>query len=243
MSTSFFFSFYQANLTVVVTKNGTPVSDANVIVIEKAVPTIWHPIPSFYTGKTNGTGTIGFNLPDGKYLVMADDGGDYRAWADDVEVSSSSPVTLTLRLVEKHEVRYYVKLFLSVDVAQYLAPVVNALAQVSDKFLEVVGWFTSRLGINIPPVELAQHYDIEKVEGSGNVITIWFKYTGSPVAQAVIVLALVLAIVIVLSVIAPITIKWAFGEQAVTVMKLVAYAVIAVAVASTFGTIAYMLKR
>jgi len=229
-------------LTVVVRRRGVSVSGANVIVISKALPTFWKPIPDVFAVKTNEKGIAELDVPAGVYLILADDGEDWRAFQDDVSISRTSSKTVYLDLVYRPEARYFVRLYLSVPVAQYLAPVVNALSRLMDKVAELAGLILNPLGINIPALELARHVEIESVEGSENVITIWMRYTGSPVPQAVIIGLIVLAIVVLLVVVAPLMTKWVFGEKVVEfpdVFKYVSIAITAVAVAG----IIYLLKK
>jgi len=232
-----------APLTVVVTKGGKPVSGANVLAVSKAIPTLLKPIPDYAVGKTDADGKIFFNLPDGAYLVLADDGTDWRAFVDDVAVSAAKPVTVTLSLVEKHDVRYFVKLYLTVDAADWVAPIVGALGTLVDKVVEVADWILKPLGIEIPGGELTRHFNIEKVEGRGKEVTIWVKYTGSPLPQAVVIGIIIIAILILLVVVAPIVFKWAFGEWAPFVFSLVWLVPGAVAVAGIFGAVAYAKAR
>lgn len=91
-------------------------------------------------------------------------------------------------------------------------------------------------------IELKGHVEIESVEGSGNVITIWLRYTGSPIPQAVVLGLIILAIVVLLVVVAPVMIKWLFGEKVSElpdVFKYISIAITAVAIAS----IVYMIKK
>jgi len=113
-------------LTVEVRKDGVPVEGANVIVISKKIPTILEPIPAYYTAKTDAYGKAYFVIPEGLYLVFADDGTDFRAFRDNVEV----PTSITLDLVEKKEVRYFIKLILTVDVGPWIAPIIDAVPSV-----------------------------------------------------------------------------------------------------------------
>jgi len=230
------------SLTIVVRKNGDLVSGANVIVISKALPTFWKPVPDVFAVKTDNRGVAELDVPDGAYLILADDGEDWRAFQDEVYVSKTSPKIVYLDLVYRPETRYYVKLYLSAPVAQYLAPIVNALSRLMDKVAELAEMILAPLGINIPALELARHMEIESVEGSENVITIWLRYTGSPVPQAVVLGLIVLAIVVLLVVVAPLMIKWLFGEKVSElpdVFKYISIAITAVAIAS----IVYMIKK
>ena len=229
------------SLTIIVRKRGVPVSGANVIVISKALPTFWKPIPDVFAVKTNERGVAELDVPAGLYLILADDGEDWRAFIDDVPILGSSK-TVYLDLTYRPEARYYVKLYLSVPVAQYLAPVVNALSRLLDKVAELAGMILAPLGINIPALELARHVEIESVEGSGNEITIWMRYTGSPVPQAVVIGLIVLAIIVLLVVVAPVMTKWVFGEKVSElpdIFKYISIAITAVAITS----IVYMLKK
>jgi hypothetical protein len=234
------------NLTVEVRKQGAPVNGANVIAVSKALPTLWKPIPDYYVGKTGADGKAYFSVNSGTYLILADDGADYRAYMDNVTIGTAMRY-ITLYLTEKKEARYYVKLTLSVDAGPYLAPVVNALGFLVDKFIEITSWITAPLGIAIPGSELARHFEIESVEGVGREITIWIKYIGSPVPQAVIIALIYLAIVIVIFVVAPIVIavvtKWAFGESAPAIAGIWGVALAAIAGASIIGGIAYLLGK
>jgi hypothetical protein len=231
------------SLAVVVLKGGKPVSGANVLVVSKAIPTLLKPVPDYAVGKTDADGKILFNMPDGTYLVLADDGTDWRAFADDVAVSAAKPVTVTLSLVEKHDVRYFVKLYLTVDAAGWVAPIVQALGTLLDKVVEVADWILKPLGIEIPGGELARHFDIEKVEGKGKEVTIWIKYVGSPLPQAVVIGIIIIAILILLVVVAPIVFKWMFGEAAPFVYSLVWLVPGAVVIAGIFGAVAYARGR
>jgi hypothetical protein len=225
-------------LTVKVYKGGEALSGANVIVVSKAIP-----MPSFYTSKTDATGRALFYIPNGTYLVLADDGENYRDFKDEVYYNSSQPTTVTLNLVEKKTAKYYVKLILKVDAAQYLAPIVNAIAQVQDKVLELAGSILTPLGITMPATELAKHFDIEGVEGVKNEITIWIKYTGSPVPQAVVLALIGLAICVIVFIIAPLLLKWLFGEKLPEITQMVAIAIGLVAVASIIGSLATVFKK
>ena len=229
------------SLTIVVRRRGVPVSGANVIVISKALPTFWKPIPDVFAVRTDSRGVATLDVPAGVYLVLADDGEDWRAFIDDVSILGSSK-TVYLDLTYRPEARYYVKLYLSVPVAQYLAPVVNALSRLLDKVAELAGMILNPLGINIPVLELARHVEIESVEGSGNVITIWMRYTGSPVPQAVIIGLIVLAIVVLLVVVAPLMTKWVFGEKVVEFPDVFKYVSIAITTVAILGII-YLLKK
>lgn len=231
------------SLAVVVLKGGKPVSGANVLVVSKAIPTLLKPIPDYAVGKTDAEGKIFFNVPDGIYLVLADDGTDWRAFKDDVAVSAAKPTTVTLSLVEKSEARYFVKLYLTVDAAGWVAPIVSALGTLLDKVVEVADWILKPLGIEIPGSELARHFDIEKVEGKGKEVTIWVKYTGSPLPQAVVIGIIIIAILILLVVVAPIVFKWTFGEAAPVVYSLVWLVPGAVAIAGILGVVAYFKRR
>jgi hypothetical protein len=224
-------------LTVLVRKLGNPVEGANVIVISKAVPTLLKPIPDFYTAKTTTGGKAFFSIPDGTYLVLADDGTDWRAFKDEVPVSAAKPAVLTLDLVERREVEYYVKLYLSVSAAEWVAPIINALAVFTDKFLELAGLILDPLGIKIPAVELAKHVEITGVEGKGNEVTIWLKYVGSPVPQAVVTAVALLAVVSLLVIVTVLVLKWAFGEKLPAVVMGVAEAVKWVAIASLASSV------
>jgi len=229
------------SITIVVRRRGVPVSGANVIVISKALPTFWKPIPDVFAVKTNERGVAELDVPAGLYLILADDGEDWRAFIDDVSIFGASK-TVYLDLTYRPEARYYVKLYLSVPVAQYLAPVVNALSRLLDKVAELAGMILAPLGINIPALELARHVEIESVEGSGNEITIWMRYTGSPVPQAVVIGLIVLAIIVLLVVVAPVMTKWVFGEKVSELPDVFKYISIAITAVAILG-IVYMLKK
>ena len=225
-------------LTVVVKKGGKVVEDANVIVISKAIP-----LPSFYTSKTDATGRAIFYIPDGTYLIIADDGTNYRAFRDEVAYTSKKPTLVELYLVEKKTARYYVKLIFTVDIAPYLRPIIDALARISDKFLELSGAILTPLGITIPAVELARHFEVEKVESNKNEITIWFKYIGSSIPQGVVIALIALAIVVIIFVVSPFILKWLFGEEAIVAIEYVAIAIGLAAVASIIASIVGLVKR
>jgi len=229
-----------APLTVTVLKDGVPVEGANVIVISKKIPTLFEPIPSYYVSRTDREGKVYFYIPEGYYLVFTDDGTDFRAYKDDVEV----PTSITLDLVEKKEARYFVKLILTVDVAPWIAPIIDALARVTDKFIEIATWITAPLDIVIPGEELARHFEIEKVEGVGKEVTIWIRYVGgSPVPQAVIMGIIVLACLILLIIVAPIMAKWVFGEEVVPVIKWWAIALAAIGAGVALTAVVRMVKK
>jgi len=225
-------------LTVIVKKGGRVVEGANVIVISKAIP-----LPSFYTSKTDATGRAIFYIPDGTYLIIADDGTNYRAFRDEVAYTSKKPTLVELYLVEKKTARYYVKLIFTVDIAPYLRPIMDALVRISDKFLELSGSILTPLGITIPAAELAKHFEVEKVESDKREITIWFKYIGSPIPQGVVIALIALACVTIIFVVSPFILKWLFGEKAVVAIEYVAIAVGLVAVASIIGSLAAIMKR
>jgi len=237
------------NLVVDVRKSGYPVADANVIVLSKRFKAIQLPplppylIPEYFVAKTGVDGKAYFSVPDGEYLILADDGTDWRAYRDGVRVSQSKPVVVVLKLVEKREARYYLKLYLTVDVAPYLAPIVQVLLGFVDMFITVSSWILSPLGITIPGEELAKHVDIERVEGVRNELTIWIKYTGSPLPQAVVQAIVIIATFILLSIIATLVFKWAFGEELPTLIKLIAIAVSLVAISSIVSTVATVARR
>jgi hypothetical protein len=196
-----------ANLTVKVTKDGLPVENASVIVISKVV----NPYPDYYTAKTDSNGVAMLQVPEGKYLILADNRESFLDYKDDVFITGY--VSITLSLKEKREARFAMKLYLTADASQYLAPVVDAMTRITEPFISFAGNLLSFFGISMPAYDLLNHFEIERVEATGpREITIYIKYIGSPVPQAIVLATLIFATALVVFVIGPIVIKWAFGE-------------------------------
>jgi|YelNatPaOPRAMG01_1025707.scaffolds.fasta_scaffold17618_4 hypothetical protein len=196
-----------ANLTVKVTKDGIPVENASVIVLSKVVK----PYPDYYTAKTDSNGFAVLQIPEGHYLVLADNRESFLDYRDDVFVTKDTSISLSLR--EKREARFALKLYLTVDASQYVTPIVDAVAKITEPFISVAGSMLSFFGINMSAYELLNHFTVEKIEATGpREVTIYIKYIGSPIPAAVIVAALIFATAVVVFVIGPIVFKWAFGE-------------------------------
>jgi hypothetical protein len=196
-----------ANLTVKVTKDGMPVGNACVIAISKVVK----PYPDYYTAKTDSNGVAVLKIPEGHYLILADNRESFLDYKDNVFIAGDASITLSLK--EKREAMFAMKLYLTVDASQYLAPVVDALTKITEPFISFAGNLLSFFGISMPAYELLNHFAIERVEATGpRDITIYMKYRGSPVPQAIVLAALIFATVLVIFVIGPIVLKWAFGE-------------------------------
>jgi hypothetical protein len=211
-----------ANLTVKVTKDGLPVENASVIVISKVV----NPYPDYYTAKTDSNGVAVLQVPEGKYLILADNRESFLDYKDDVSITGD--VSITLSLKEKGEARFAMKLYLTVDASQYLAPVVDALTRITEPFISFAGNLLSFFGISMQAYELLNHFEIERVEATGPMeITIYIKYIGSPVPQAIVLAALIFATALVVFVIGPIVIKWAFGEIGGTIAFVAVVAAVA----------------
>jgi len=196
-----------ANLTVRVTKDGLPVENASVIVVSKVVK----PYPDYYTARTDSNGVAVLQVPEGKYLILADNRESFLDYKDDVFISGDTSITLSLK--EKKEARFAMKLYLAVDASQYVAPVVDALSKITEPFISFAGNLLSFFGISMSAYELLNHFAIEKVEATGpREITIYIKYIGSPVPQAIVLAALIFATAVVVFVIGPVVLKWSFGE-------------------------------
>jgi hypothetical protein len=209
-------------LRVTVTVGGKPVPNANVMVLSKVVK----PYPDYYSAKTDSSGVAVLKIPEGNYLVLADNGESFFDYRDDVYVAGDTQVTLSLR--DRSEATFALKLYLTVDASQYVAPIVNALASITVPFISAAGSLLSNLGINMPVYELLNHFTVEKVEATGSKeVTIYIKYKGSPVPQAVVILALLFAIAVVVFVIGPIVLKWAFGEIGGTIAFVAVVAAVA----------------
>jgi hypothetical protein len=196
-----------ANLTVRVTKDGLPVENASVIVLSKVVK----PYPDYYTAKTDSNGVAVLQIPEGHYFVLVDNRESFLDYRDDVFVAKDTSISLSLK--EKREARFALKLYLTVDASQYVAPIVDAVAKITEPFISFAGRLLSFFGINMSVYELLNHFTVEKVEATGpREVTIYIKYTGSPVPAAIVVAALIFATAVVVFVIGPIVFKWAFGE-------------------------------
>jgi hypothetical protein len=169
------------------------------------------PYPDYYTAKTDKNGVAVLQVPEGKYLILADNRESFLDYKDDVFIAGDTSITLSLK--EKREARFAMKLYLAVDASQYVAPIVDAVAKITEPFISVAGSMLSFFGINMSAYELLNHFTVEKVEATGpREVTIYIKYTGSPVPAAVVVAALIFATAVVVFVIGPIVFKWAFGE-------------------------------
>ena len=208
-------------ITVVVYRDGRPVSGAHVIAVHKTG--LW-----WATAVTSPNGTAQLRTLPGSYFVVAGDNLGNGAWVDNIEDGELAIVNL----VPRTNRRYFVDLELRLPVADPVARVLEALRQFNAKLVEVLGDLASKLGVTVPAVELARVVRLEGVTAVGpRTVRVYIHVGGSPVHIAIVIAALVIAILL-LALAVILVARWAFGEELPAIAKLLAYGVLAGGVAS-----------
>ena len=208
-------------ITVVVYRDGRPVSGAHVIAIHKLGL-------GWVTAVTHPDGTAQLTTLPGSYFVVAGDDLGNGAWVDGVGDGELAIVNL----VPKTNRRYFVDLELRLPVADVMARIVEALRPFYNKLLEVIGDLASRLGITTPVTELARTVRLGEVRAVGSsTVRIYFEVLGSPIPVALSIVAPIIAILILILAVFLVS-RWAFGEELPVIVKTLAYGILIGGVAS-----------
>jgi hypothetical protein len=208
-------------ITVVVYRDGRPVSGAHVIAVHKLG--FW-----WVTAVTSPYGTTQLRTLSGSYFVVAGDDLGNGAWVDGV----GDGELVIVNLVPKTNRRYFVDLELRLPVADVMARIVEALRPFYNKLLEVMGDLASRLGITTPVTELARTVRLGEVRAVGSsTVRIYFEVLGSPIPVALSIVAPIIAILILILAVFLVS-RWAFGEELPVIVKTLAYGILIGGVAS-----------
>ena len=208
-------------ITVVVYRDGRPVSGAHVIAVHKTG--LW-----WATAVTSPDGTAQLTTIPGSYFMVAGDDLGNGAWVDGV----GDGELVIVNLVPKTNRRYFVDLELRLPVADVMARIVEALRPFYNKLLEVIGDLASRLGITTPVTELARTVRLGEVRAVGSsTVRIYFEVLGSPIPVALSIVAPIIAILILILAVFLVS-RWAFGEELPVIVKTLAYGILIGGVAS-----------
>ncbi|MCC5990860.1 MAG: hypothetical protein LM558_05085 [Thermosphaera sp.] len=208
-------------ITVVVYRDGRPVSGAHVIAIHKLGL-------GWVTAVTSPDGTAQLGTLPGSYFIVAGDDLGNGAWVDGV----GDGELVIVNLVPKTNRRYFVDLELRLPVADPVARVLEALRPFYNKLLEVIGDLASRLGITTPVTELARTVRLGEVRAVGSsTVRIYFEVLGSPIPVALSIVAPIIAILILILAVFLVS-RWAFGEELPVIVKTLAYGILIGGVAS-----------
>jgi hypothetical protein len=208
-------------ITVIVSRDGRPVSGAHVIAVHKLGL-------GWVTAVTSPNGTAQLRTLPGSYFIVAGDNMGNGAWVDSVGDGELAVMNLT----PKTNRRYFVDLELRLPVANVIARILDALKHFYNKLFEVMGELASKLGISTPVTEIARYVRLGEVRAVGpSTVRVYFDVSGSPIPVALTIVAPIIAVLALILAIVLVT-RWAFGEELPRIAKLLAYGVLAGGAAS-----------